>query len=782
MMDSPPRHRDEHELAIPTIPALELQHLEPPSYARAKDDAEPSTSEHGTLLPQKPHLITPGHDDDHEDTNEVAGFLNVDPPHSRNSSQVNLFPSKAATYSLERYIARSVLNTLGPCLFTAFYLFIVFVYLLRPSVNGVIPYFPIPAQGVFFALFVVSIFVFDWARSGIAGFEAAALMKPRLAPKNALQFMWHADRAWGSPSGWYKALVAVYEDIRHRSTKERRHKSSQAPGALWWYLSLSSFLLYVAVPFAGLSMDPKEALKLSTRKILISGTNETTFDTRNPNALAETANGRWRQGNPTTPQGETIFYAPQGTSNVSATYYEDVIQKIYRNDTDSKSDSGASVTFFSGPQVSERAHGRAWGLHTNLNCSIANPYNDLHLLKVKAINNWTSTAWGVGSDAYMNGSTFDVGTIQLEQFFSGLTPVLWYPGVNPSYGVSYQYLITTDRDIEGGSDYTNASAFPMNGALEIVMWQSYQAPFSPDAIFANLSTHPAVVSSTSTYDNNTYLGYAVRCAVSSTVGFAALDGPARTFSNYTVTAAAPSVVGFGDGVLVTSPGVLALQSIVYGAFTTAILEYGAAPVCEPGQSASCSPFYGANVATGGTPALVTDTIQAAEKNLQYPTITPERMKLAMYKLFGEAAIAMMALGPGDWVGELEGHDAASDLDPGMVPWQLVLLLLVAWTLITVLPNVWTFAERRWADSLDGFGMWRFGAEWREAVWRLDETEFRKCAPVLRGLPGMVGDMEAGKADGFVGLSHFPIGQRNLKARRFVHDRDVLADGLPTLGK
>src|SRR5271163_330666 len=212
-MDSRPRHPDEHELAIPTTPALELAHLEPPH------DAGPSVSEHGTRLPQQPLFITPSHDDDHEETNEVASFLKVESPHSRNSSQVNLVPSKAATYSFERHIARSVLNTLGPCLFTAFYLLIVCVYLLRPSVNGVIPYFPIPAQGLFFAFFVVSIFIFDWARSGIAGFEAAALMKPRLAPKNALQFMWHADRAWGSPGGWYKALVAAYEDVRHGTAR-----------------------------------------------------------------------------------------------------------------------------------------------------------------------------------------------------------------------------------------------------------------------------------------------------------------------------------------------------------------------------------------------------------------------------------------------------------------------------------------------------------------------------------------------------------------------------------
>jgi hypothetical protein len=47
------------------------------------------------------------------------------------------------------------------------------------------------------------------------------------------------------------------------------------------------------------------------------------------------------------------------------------------------------------------------------------------------------------------------------------------------------------------------------------------------------------------------------------------------------------------------PRVLAIESLVYGAFTTVVLENGTAPVCQPGTSVTCNPWYGANVATGG---------------------------------------------------------------------------------------------------------------------------------------------------------------------------------------
>lgn len=92
-------------------------------------------------------------------------------------------------YTFERYVARSTLNTLGPALVIAFYLLIVAAYLLRYGRNDVLPTYPIDAQSVFFAWLILSIFVFDWAKSGLAGFEASALMNPKLAPSNAMQLM-----------------------------------------------------------------------------------------------------------------------------------------------------------------------------------------------------------------------------------------------------------------------------------------------------------------------------------------------------------------------------------------------------------------------------------------------------------------------------------------------------------------------------------------------------------------------------------------------------------------
>ena len=666
------------------------------------------------------------------------------------------------TYAFERYIPRSLLNTLGPCLLTVFYLLILFVYILRSSENGVIPYYPIDARTVFYGWLILSVFVLDWAKSGIAGFEAAALMKPALAPRDGLQLMWHNDRAWGSISGWWNALSSLYTDLKYLFSKKQESHLSKGPGLLWWYLALSSFLLYVATPLAGLSMDPALSLKTSNRQIRIVGPNETFFDSATANAISETANSRWRQGNPTTPEGDTILYAPQGSYNVSGTYFNDAVKDIYSTDMSGTSSANNRISFFSGPQVSETAHGKAWGLFTNLSCSIVDPYHGLKLINMTSISNWSVPIASLTSTSYAFAANSSIGP----HFSSGLNPGTFYEG-DTSFGVNYKYLIASDGAIEGGSDYTNASSLPNNGTLELVMWQHYDLPFVPDQTFMNMSSHPFVVSSTwptGNDANKTYLGYALSCSANSTTGYARFSASTRTFSHFVPLPATSfsEQISLGDIPIFAQPGILGLHSTVYSAFTTAILKFGAPLACEIGSSATCNPWYGANSATGGRPYLVQNPTNPRTKNLQYPTISPERMKLAILKLFGEASIAMMASGSGTGVWKtpnITGLDTANDIVPGTIPWQIIVALLSIWMLITVLPNLlpWAFSGRRWAGILDGFAMFRLGAEWQREVWKFGDRSFMGNEN-LRTVPGLVGDMQPENRErGFVGLSRYPVG-------------------------
>lgn len=294
-------------------------------------------------------------------------------------------------------------------------------------------------------------------------------------------------------------------------------------------------------------------------------------------------------------------------------------------------------------------------------------------------------------------------------------------------------------------------------------------------------SHPTTKRGRSSYSpitNATYLGYGIKCSVTSDVGSADLSAAIRTYSNFKRDPAIQAnSAHLGAQGLAQYPGILGIESLVFAAFTTVTLEYFGPPICMPGApvmigaSATCNPWYGANVATNGVPLPINKpstgpSISNTTRDIQYPTISPERMQLAIYKLFGEAAIVLMASGPGPWTGNLTGPQLTNYLVPGKVPYTLVIILLGIWTFITALPSCWTLFERRWAATLDGFEMFRLGAEWRDVVWKFEGSEITENK-ILTGVPGMVGDMDPRGERGVVGLSWT---EARVKGRRYTYDR------------
>ncbi|KAK5079598.1 hypothetical protein LTR70_009279 [Exophiala xenobiotica] len=676
-----------------------------------------------------PHSAAPSeHSEDEPDCHEPS----LEPPFQdlQNPSQINLIDPKTGSYKFQRYYARSFLNTLLPLLATGWYAFIVFGYLLKPSVNGVVPKRPFDANVAFFSWLILSIFLLDWAKSGLAGFEAAALMKPRLAPSNAMQLMWHLDSAWGSLSGWRRAIESLYRFVKAKAQSNQALQDAvwRGPGLLWWYLAANGLLLYVTLPLSGLAMNPSGALKLSSRKVLVLGVNETTFDVRTNAAVSQLTRDSWRTGHSTAPQAPAIFYAPQGAKNVSSTYFEDFVQDIYQRDLLAQAVTFRNITFFTGPPVAERAHGKAWGFLNTVECFPTGLAQGLELIN--------ASAYSQQPNSTVLGSMFTG---------AGLSPVFYFP--DDGYGVNFSYVVASDRDIMGvgSGEYTNATfnSLPIKGSFEMVLWQSVSKGYQPDDGFTKMMDSPLVAQS----DNGSTLGFGVRCTVISDVGTASLDAAKRMYSGFEQIPAAGNT-NFNVPIF-SYPGVFAIQSIVFQALATVQLGYMGPPSCLPGADVTCNAFYGANLATGGVPRVV--RMAASGQALQVPTITPERMTLAMYKLFGEAAAAMMAIGPGNWTGELMGLDPAGDIVPYLIPWKLVLVLLCLWTVLTVIPQLCVFSEQRWSSRLTAAEMFRFGAEIQDHARHLGSRGFQENE-VLRRLPSMIGDIAPGAQRGFVGLS------------------------------
>ncbi|KAK5631103.1 hypothetical protein RRF57_006818 [Xylaria bambusicola] len=595
-------------------------------------------------------------------------------------------------------------TVIWPVLVLLLYVFIVFHYLLRDEVNGIVAEHKIDAKVVFYAWLILSIFILEWLKASLAWFEAAVLLNyPSWAPANEAQLLWHLDRAWANFGGWCRVASLMCSRLFHRETA-----SSQVPAPLWWYLAGTYILFSVTVPLSGLSIDQRVGFHLSHRPVTILGVNETTFDIRTNAAVSGLASNNWRSGQVTTPNSPAIFYAPDGTKNASSTFFEDFAQHVYQQDLAGVKTSveNRTVKVFSGPPVAERSYGRAWGFLTSISCQASNLKDGMKMLNATGPNNWT-TIWG-------DSDFFDPS-------LAGLTPV--FASSDSSFGMDATYLVVSDRDISavGNGDYVNSTASnittqPIQGALEIAIWQSIPDGFRPDEGFRNMTSNPLVTQ----LNDSSVLGYGVRCIVESDVGYATLDAATRTYSDFVKRAAdsgTKDLTTIGSNIpLFQQAGIFAIQSIVFEVLSTLSLGFLGPPSCGAGSDTTCSAFYGANLATGGVPRISQVGDSQFARALQIPSITPERMTLALYKLFGEATSAMMAIGPGNWTSsDLKGLDPANDLISGIIPWQLVLVLLALWTTLSTLPQILMFNQARWSQTLEAYAIKRFGAHWRDAL-------------------------------------------------------------------
>lgn len=193
------------------------------------------------------------------------------------------------------------------------------------------------------------------------------------------------------------------------------------------------------------------------------------------------------------------------------------------------------------------------------------------------------------------------------------------------------------------AEYNSDAYLPLPpGAIELVMWQTMGdaesgSPYTLDPTLHNLTSHPLAATSIS-HDNRTYHGYGVRCDVNSTVGHASLSPKTNTFSAFTQAAASDLTFSTLPGLLTNYPGVSAIQSLVFAAFTTLYIAYMSPPKCGGSpytSSENCNGWIGANLATNGVPTFQPKTESPKGSGnytggyLQHSAISPERMTLAM---------------------------------------------------------------------------------------------------------------------------------------------------------
>lgn len=674
-----------------------------------------------------------------------------------------------------RYRLRSALNILGSIAFTAFYALIIWYYVDIPVQNGVAENRTLDPKFIYYFWFILSVFALDWAHSGTAVIEIAAVISKHLAPKTAMQTMWHSERSWGGPTGWMKAVVTVIYRSVGQLRKSHDTARENSPATLWWLLTLINVPIWIAVPLSGLSFDFNKAATSSSHPVVITGVNQSSFETRSSSFLWQSAVERWSQGGVTNPQGPGVLYAPESVTNLGNTYYNDIIQNINFSD---------SVTFFSGPSVEERAEGRTWGLHVRVNVRPVLP-EDLTMINAQSFKNWTSTASAVSTKHVVFEPVYGCG---------GALVVASNGSGTPAYMAGKGWAETWDQE------YLTEQFF-VNTLVEMVLWQYYPEDLGidtgADASMQKLMQSPYVRTeplsdadeqSSAEFPETFLLRYGLAMDVQSAVGFADVSAKTSTYSNFTTALSLgihdwESLLQYftGRNHLVNSclnlfPGtpksqfnrsqlnlyndcqesiqmdnmfmeriqaivdpmlsggegfILGLGDMLLGALTC--YDFGPGDIqsqfLTTSPSSTCqNTWLAASKAIGTKPHLLNVSVVTGVKPgeieytpitipyLQLPMIDPMGMRLAIFKLVGELAIAMTGPGAESYTGTLTGLSEVTILCSGILPWQLILMLLMTWTVLFVSATCLFFWDERYVPTLGAFQFFRFGAEWRDELY------------------------------------------------------------------
>lgn len=672
--------------------------------------------------------------------------------------------SKIRNHRLQQYLWRSLLTFWGPIFVLGLYGFIGAYYLEQPPSNDVVSSNAVDARWLFYAWFIIAILSLDWGRAGLANIEAAALMKSKLAPRTASQLMWHVDTNWSNILWWLRCLCSrtLWLAKRRKSSTDDCTKTISTPNKLWIVLSFASALLLASVSLSGLTMELAEANIRSTNKAQIFGPNFTTFTYRFEENLPQQISSSWESGRKTSPQNGAIFYAPESTANVSSTYFDD---QATQNST--------RIEVFTAPAVHENVVGTAWGISANLTCQ-PTAARDLQMIRVQDIGGYsikgcilhptnnsdtgdcqlqwldsnnltTAKAW----PAWLNESAFVTQPGELVSHFSGSMLAIGDGAsttLNPNKEIIGQYYENTSHDrwtldsLENGRPANE----PTSSMLEFYIWQQGTTSDGSDlkpylSAWPSATYLPRGFSNTTTHNISHYpaIGFGLHCNIDTAVGFATLSPAHRTFSRFQHRQADLfSGDGLGPYHQVSSPQLLALGALASNQDMGMILR----PL-EPSYITTSGTNVDIAMLLSVYNALNIAPTTGETGRVSYPILTPENLQHATYKLLGETLIAMVGdFGTEPWYGDLFSMGRTTYLVRGIVSWKPVFVLLALWTLIMSSGAFWLifFAGPRWAPTLNGFEMFKFGAQFRDEVNGFEGGEFRRCAESLNQIPGMVG--------------------------------------------
>jgi hypothetical protein len=610
---------------------------------------------------------------------------------------------------------------------------------------------------------------------GLEGVEAGMLMEPGWSVGTGMKLMMHAEKTWSGPGGWMKIAKGIWYMNRGRG-------QLKLPPALWVILGLPSMFVFTAYPVSGLCLEMTQGF-LHGNNVgggpMVKGFTYVNFNERSVSDAMNGAAITWANALDARVMGHGAVYTPKGYDRSRDAFLNKLPTVLPKED-------GITRMFLSA-QADNPIEGNTWGLLVQYNCSIVDSLKDLRVLSTR-----NTSAYILGSNG---GTKYTTNNGSMQIMVRNQTDSKWAYNMNGVMEIGYELwpnMTTWQRGMaeDPNFTFTKEMACYFNEAenvtgdypgieqeriFEVLLWQSLL-----NTQIGDLSSRPQINFSLSHNITDAYGAYdlnkfplddlprsngtnltktqppqlmsaiGVQCKASSNVGTADIDGVTSTYSNFMRT----------DTPILNQTRRCAQR---FGAEVPSWLipDFGGEWLASLFSStAAPPPFY---LTYSDDP---TNIDSASGLNIQLNYLQAEQLRQSMLRAYAAYAVQLMYNG-GQGFTTREGSQISFQnpnvtefvlgtvITRGVVPAELPIVLFVAWALVGSVLGIMYGFRRRWSAILDGYTMFRLGADLPVDVKRRfadhsNTLEVENCHG-LNKVPGLVGDTKPEMCLGRIGL-------------------------------
>ncbi|KFY07867.1 hypothetical protein V492_06751 [Pseudogymnoascus sp. VKM F-4246] len=263
---------------------------------------------------------------------------------------------------LQRYWVRTLALILIPPIITAWYGVIWVRLILGIEGDDAVKYRISSGSLIYYSWFIIGVFGLSWGQFGLLGVEVAMLQTPFWKTPNLVATLMHSGTTWSGPSGWLKA---IYHREFHR---------------LWCLLAFISILPFIAFPLSGLVFEIGDGYVRTLEQPFVIGRNTTTYN--NATNYTPTTPVSWAKAIQPIIPGFGVVYTAPGLKRDDYSCLQKTPNTLPQ--TESIPD------MFIAPQADEPVSGEAWGLRLKYNCSVVRTASEFSILSEKHVSTFIS--------------------------------------------------------------------------------------------------------------------------------------------------------------------------------------------------------------------------------------------------------------------------------------------------------------------------------------------------------------------------------------------------------